>query len=458
MKIDFMTEVARRSQSYTPEASKKYAEAARKSLIDTRGLGIPISQNSGWVNSVVSTTGGLDQPYSSIRETYHQQFLLFGTKNQGTAALIGPDIIITARHNVNGEDISNLGIKDVSGKIYSGLQLVEDGAEFGEDYAIFKVSNHEFNSREVSSHAEYEYNRMTPPTTVFLMGFDTLGQLKYCIDKPDRGGYGTVIETTNFNTTKTMSGSLLRDASGKFYGIHIKKSQQGMFDGNSTEIIFDTIMAQHPESTLKTILEGHYSAPEIVEFNGVFEDFTTTESLFYEDDEGKLKGKESTSINYGKKVFEGAIEMGLDPDSLTSRNPHSKKNGSAGKGHEKADADAAKAAKEPVQKEIYKKNGVANANIGQYLKGTQKEDKAKDIRTIKNDNAEMKENSKEEKEGDLYQRHIFSLMTSADKERLGALGNTLPEKAELSRKEKKAILKKDWPTSWQADFLSELND
>tara|TARA_R110000868_G_scaffold8205_7_gene42792 strand:- start:110501 stop:112087 length:1587 start_codon:yes stop_codon:yes gene_type:complete len=201
-----------------------------------------------YIHQFISTSYGQFHPVETIKQARDAVGLIFGCNRfLATAVVIAKNTIMAARHSVNGYRLDQLGFLEGKWGSQYRLELLEDGALIEEDYIIFRVVSEKqrpidlfISPLKISSNvpANHEWlvclGQMSNKDTISK--YATMGQY-------DLANNDAPLNLTIQNITQGgFSGAPYINSKGQTVGIHLKTSQELLFEGQRTGLLFSNII------------------------------------------------------------------------------------------------------------------------------------------------------------------------------------------------------------------------
>jgi hypothetical protein len=214
----------------------------------------------------------------------------------GSATLISPHYVLTARHVLNDLSLSQIKLGfdylDKTGARTVSCQLVEDGADFGLDYVILRLPEPEENYASIAL--------STPPNHHLILGFPKGKPMTFYQGQQQPTPGSALVEANELPLEPGLSGAAYRVfASGEVYALHMKVSESGLFARQQTRVLLAQIVGQFPDSKLAKICAIQTCEVDIVPHSdtATFSSFTTCNPAFFEKDELYGNHKELTTLH-----------------------------------------------------------------------------------------------------------------------------------------------------------------
>lgn len=205
----------------------------------------------------------------------------------GTAFLISPFLIITARHCLNEVALGELEISfDFLEQERSVVAAVESGRLFNLDYAVLRLNSGVFFEKYSSFIPAISYDRSQKPCFTF-MGYDEDGELSFTNHRASAlhaegvvGTYQDSVQETGFG----FSGSPYFDEHGRIYALH-----QNTGLDKKQSVYFAEIGEKNKSSLFNLPSDLWESVPDELTYgHAVFSSVSFSETSQY--DEGKARG------------------------------------------------------------------------------------------------------------------------------------------------------------------------
>lgn len=210
----------------------------------------------------------------------------------GTAVVVGRNIIVSARHCVNGIKLGDLKFL-INGQLYS-LSLIEDGADHEEDYILLRAIP--------SSELGKDQPNLTHciPLGADLPGNEYILAIGMNNDELSAGmcfipveSHAPLEQLTVFDSTYGFSGAPYIRADGRMIGLHLKSEQLVMFSGQKSGLSFNVLTQKKNLLFTQYMLTGRLEEKKKEESDvsgftdeDVFDDYSSSGGLGIQVDEG----------------------------------------------------------------------------------------------------------------------------------------------------------------------------